>query len=270
MKNIDREIIEKINSDNSVENESVEELRTQFEKECAKKNPDYGLVDELAKLIAEQEGTSDKINIPDEIAELKRKTTISHKRIVSPKWLTAVCASLVLVLGLNAYSAYAWNMNIFSAIVKFTKGGFSVDFNEEQQDIVELPTSEDDPYGFLAKLAEYDIEFETPHYIPEGFDLTEIEAYNNGDVGQTVRFIFENGKMVVCLTYTKYYDEIPEIGIPSDSYNISEIEVNGSPAIVSKEDDQYTIVYQKNKTEFFMFADNVPYEECEKIVDSIR
>ena len=270
MKNIDREIIEKINSDNSVENESVEELRTQFEKECAKKNPDYGLVDELAKLIAEQEGTSDKINIPDEIAELKRKTTISHKRIVSPKWLTAVCASLVLVLGLNAYSAYAWNMNIFSAIVKFTKGGFSVDFNEEQQDIVELSTSEDDPYGFIAKLAEYDIEFETPHYIPERFDLTEIEAYNNGDVGQTVRFIFENGKMVVCLTYTKYYDEIPEIGIPSDSYNISEIEVNGSPAIVSKEDDQYTIVYQKNKTEFFIFADNVPYEECEKIVDSIQ
>ena len=270
MKNIDREIIEKINSDNSVENESVEELRTQFEKECAKKDPDYGLVDELAKLIAEQEGTSDKINIPDEIAELKRKTTISHKRIVSPKWLTAVCASLVLVLGLNAYSAYAWNMNIFSAIVKFTKGGFSVDFNEEQQDIVELPTSEDDPYGFIAKLAEYDIEFETPHYIPEGFLLTAIDTNVNEEVSNTVRFIFAKGHQTLSIGFTRYWNEVVPVVIPSDHYNISETEVNGSSAIVSKEDDQYTIVYRKNKTEFFMFADDVPYEECEKIVDSIR
>ncbi len=67
-------------------------------------------------------------------------------------------------------------MNIVSAIIDFTKDGFSVDFGRDEMTIIELPTSDDDPYGFIAKLAEYDIEFETPHYIPEGFVLTEVDT----------------------------------------------------------------------------------------------
>ncbi len=46
--------------------------------------------------------------------------------------------------------------------------------------------------------------------------------------------------------------------------------MNGSSAIVSKEDNQYTIMYLKGKTEFFMFSVDVPYDECEKIVASIK
>ena len=214
-----------------------------------------------------QEIDSGKAKLLKKISEIestgRKSPTRSIKRIVPAIAIAAV------LMAANCISVLAWDMNIVSAVIKFTKGGFSVDFDVDEPVPVEMPTSEDDPYGFIAKLAEYDIEFETPHYIPEGFVLTEVETGNN-DVGQIVRFFFENGKMVICLTYSKYYNEIPQVVIPSDYYNISETEVNGTPAIVSKEDNQYTIMYQKNKTEFFMFSNKVPYDECEKIIDSIQ
>lgn len=59
----------------------------------------------------------------------------------------------------------AWDMNIVSAIIDFKKSGFSVNFSEQPEEI-HMPTFKDDSYGFIAKLIEYDIEFETPHYIP--------------------------------------------------------------------------------------------------------
>ncbi|MDE6501242.1 MAG: DUF4367 domain-containing protein, partial [Ruminococcus sp.] len=143
------------------------------------------------------------------------------------------------------------------------------DFGKQPEEIY-LPKSEDDPYGFIAKLAEYDIEFETPHYIPDGFVLTEIDTNIDENVGNTVRFIYWNGKQNFSIDFTSYCDYVPKTFIASDHYNISETEVNGSPAIVSKEDNQYTITYQKNKTVFFFFSQDVPYEECEKIVASIK
>lgn len=85
-----------------------------------------------------------------------------------------------------------------------------------------------------------------------------------------VRFIFKKGNQSISFDFEVYKNEVGQIGIPSDHYNISETEINGYPAIVSKEDNQYTITYQKDKTVFFMFADGVPYDECERIVESIK
>ena len=266
---IDLEIIEKLNADSSIENQSLEQLRREYAEERAKKNPDYALVGELAMIIAQKEGAKpENIDVPECVAEIKRRAGIKH-RIFAPKRLAAACIPLVLLLGLNAYTINAQGVNVFKALVDFVQGGVLIGFEDEPKDVVELPTSENDPYGFVAKLAEYGIEFETPHYIPDGFVLTTIDT-NCNDIGQSVCFIFENNNENFSTEYTKYFNEIPKIGIPSDYHNISETEVNGSPAVVSKEDDQYTIIYQKDKKEFFMFADKVPYEECDKIVDSIR
>lgn len=100
--------------------------------------------------------------------------------------------------------------------------------------------------------------------------LTEVITNINEDVENSVRFIYHNGKQSFSLCFTKYHNEIPKVVIPSDHFNISETNVNGSPAIISREDDQYTIMYLKGKTEFYMFATDVPYDECEKIIASIK
>ena len=193
----------------------------------------------------------------------------SKKTFSVMKRFAPVLCCMVLVLAANCITVLAYDMNIISAVIKFTQGGFSVDFGNQPEEVV-LPTSEDDPYGFIAKLAEYDIEFETPHYIPDGFVLTEVDTNVNENYANTVRFIFRKNKQTISIDYVRYWNDVGQIGIPSDHYNISETEINGSPAIVSKEDNQYTITYQKDKTVFFMFADGVPYDECEKIVESIK
>ena len=270
MRKIDIEIIEKINADDSIKSQTIEELRTEYDTERTKKKPDYALLGELSMLIAQKEGADlNSIDVSEQMAKIKQKAEIRRKSIIK-RCSAAVCASVVLILGLNTYSVYSMDMNIFSAVIELTKGGFSVDFRKNEPEPVELTTSANDPYGFIAKLAEYDIEFETPHYIPEGFILTEVETNVNESFADEVCFIFEDDKKNFSFSYIKYHTEIPKAIIPSDHYNISETKVNGTPAIVSKEDNQYTIMYINGKIKFTMFSIDVPYEECEKIVNSIK
>ena len=270
-------LVQMINSDDDLKQKALESIKKELDIELKKplKKRDFDKIAELTVQYRElQTGESEDIitkkgvnKLNTRIEQYKNKHMLPVFRYMK-KLAPAFCVTAVIVIG-NCMTVSAWDMNIFSAVIELTKGGFSVDFGKNEPEPVELPTSVNDPYGFIAKLAEYDIEFETPHYIPEGFILTNVDVPNN-DIGQEVIFIFENSKMVICLTYTKYYDKIPKVSIPSDHYNISETEVNGTPAIVSKEDNQYTIMYQKDKKEFFMFTDKVPYEECEKIIDSIH
>lgn len=269
-----KNIIENVLSESdSFQTMSAAELREMLDKELSKpdKQVDYELVDELTTAALEAEGKKRlAVDVDAELNKLKERTS-GHNRIIHfPKWITGLSAACVILFCANCISVSAWDMNIFSAVIEFTKGGFSVDFGKNKPEIIELPTSEDDPYGFIAKLAEYDIEFETPYYIPDGFVLTEVETNVNENVGNTVRFIYCNDKQNFSIDFTRFWNEVVPMGIPSDHYNIAETEVNGSPAIVSKEDNQYTIMYQKEKTVFTLAALDVPYSECEKIVDSIE
>lgn len=100
--------------------------------------------------------------------------------------------------------------------------------------------------------------------------LTGIDTNVNEDYANSVRFLYEYENQKISLSYKKFYNDVANIVIPSDHYNLSETEVNGSPAIISKEDDQYTITYQNGKTVFIMFTVDVPYDECDKIVASIK
>ena len=266
-----KNIIEKVLSEtNRFQNKSADELREMLDNELKPSSKiDYSLIDELTTAIIETNGNERlTVDVDEKLRQFNSRIN-NHRRILFPKWAICLSAACVMLFCANCISVFAWDMNIISVVVELTKGGFSVNFNEQPKEIV-LSASEDDPYGFKAKLAEYDIEFETPHYIPDGFILTEIETNTNENYANTVRFIYENGRQNFSFTFTKFFDEIPKIGVPSDHYNISETTVNGKPAIVSKEDNQYTITFINDKTSFFMFTQDVPYDECDKIVASIK
>ncbi len=100
--------------------------------------------------------------------------------------------------------------------------------------------------------------------------LKEVDANINENFANSVCFIFRNGKQSFNIEYTRFLNKVGQIVIPSDQRNISEITINDSPAIVSKEDGQYTLTYQKGKTNLLFFSDGLPYSECEKIIASIR
>lgn len=266
-----KELADKINADKEFTTEAYRYIKSELDKETAKPlhKRDFDRIEQLTAQLAELSGDKPSDNTDRLYRQIREYERTAKKPLNIFKRFVPVLCCFVLIITANCVSVAAWNMNIISAVIKFTQGGFSVDFGNQSEEVV-LPTSEDDPYGFIAKLAEYDIEFETPHYIPEGFVLTEVDTNVNEDFSNSVSFHYENGKQKFILSYDKYLKEVPDIVIPSDEYNLSETEVNGSTAIISKEDNQYTITYQKGKTNFVMFAVDVPYDECDKMAASIK
>lgn len=269
-----KDLAEKINADREFTMEAYNYIRSELDKETTKplRKRDFDRIEQLTAQLNELTGDNSDSEQPD-TSELYKRIRNYEKTSKKPfsvmKRFAPVLCCMVLVLAANCITVLAYDMNIISAVIKFTQGGFSVDFGNQPEKIV-LPTSEDDPYGFIAKLAEYDIEFETPHYIPDGFVLTDVDTNVNENFSSSVSFHYENDKQKFILSYDKYLKAVPDIVIPSDEYNLSETEVNGSTAIISKEDNQYTITYQKDKTNFVMFAVDVPYDECDKMVASIK
>lgn len=246
-----KNIIEKVLSEtDSFQDKSVVELREMLDKELSKpdKQIDYELVDELTTAVIESEGKKRlTVDVDAELNKLKERTS-GHNRIIRfPKWTVGLSTACVILLCANCISVSAWDMNIISAVIEFTKGGFSVDFGKNESEIIELPTSEKDPYGIIAECAKYDIYPETPHYLPKGFVLT-LSTHEVSDYSNDINFVYTNGKQSITLDFSRYWNGIGQLGIPSDSYNISEITINDSPAVISKEDNQFTLVYQNNKT----------------------
>lgn len=266
-----KDLADKINADKEFDMKAYSFIKSELDKETAKplRKRDFDRIEELTGQLAELSEDKPSYNTDRLFKQIDEYERAAKKPVNVFKRFMPVLCCFVLIFTANCVTVAAWDMNIISAVIEFTKGGFSVDFGKQTEEVI-LPTSEDDPYGFIAKLAEYDIQFETPHYIPEGFLLTEVDTNVNEDYANTVRFTFRKNKQTISIDYVRYWNDVGQIGIPSDHYNISESEINGSPAVISCEDDQYTITYQKNKTVFFMFTQDVPYEECQKISDSIK
>ena len=191
-----KDLAEKINADKEFSMEAYNYIKTELDKENAKplRRRDFDRIEQLTSQLNELSGGENNKSTEELYERIKNYERSAAKPVNILKRFAPVLCCLALVLTVNCVTVLAYNMNIFSAVIEFTKGGFSVNFGKDEPVPVELPTSEDDPYGFIAKLAEYDIEFETPHYIPEGFVLTEVSTYVNEKVGNTVRFIFENKK----------------------------------------------------------------------------
>ncbi|MDE6679042.1 MAG: DUF4367 domain-containing protein [Ruminococcus sp.] len=266
-----KDFADKINANKEFTVEAYNYIKTELDRETSKplRKRDFDHIEQLTSQLAELSGddyTPDNTNRLYE--RIRSYENIAKKPVNIFKRFVPVLCCFVLIFTANCVSVATWDMNIVSSVIEISKGGFAVDFGKPKKEI-HLPTSEDDPYGFNAKLAEYDIEFETPHYIPKGFNLGNVE-YNENSAKTSILFEFYNGKQSISVYYDNFHNEVGQTGIPSDHFNISETEVNGCPAIISKEDNQYTITYQRDKIVFFMFTRDVSYDECEKIVKSIK
>lgn len=275
-----KKLAQEINSDKNFTNEAYRYMKQEFDKERAKpfEERDFDKLERLSAQMCEMlDGGSERSERPandgmerlfEKIAEKEKGVKKSPVRKVKKFIPAAVLAAAIAAM--NCISVLAWDMNIVSAVIEFTKGGFSVGFGKSDREVIELPTSEDDPYGIIAECAKYEIYPETPHYLPEGFELTSISNNVNKEYANIISFTFENSDMSISLDYKRYWNGVTNTLIPSDEYNISEIEINGSATIVSKEDNQFTAHYVKDDTAYVIFTRNVSYDECDKIVSSIK
>lgn len=262
----DEEIMEMLKKDPDFKNKFSFFISELIEKEMSEKSPDYDKIDHLSELYCSITGVNEIIkqrkaeNINKIISEASKvKQKRKHR---TRKVLTAIAASVAVVLSANVVSTSAFGVNIFKAIVHKDEKGFSVEYTTEEKLA--------DPYGIKAECAKYEIYPEYPKYMPEGFEVLEI---NHEDLGKekTLDFLYYKDDMTIGIYYDVFDDpeEIKKIKYPSDDLNIIEIEINGYPAVVSKEDNQCTLSYAKDNVLLSIFTVNVPYEECDKIIESI-
>ena len=263
------ELLKKFLSDNEFEKLAVEKNLKELEKLV--KKGDVEKIDEIVDFLLEVQGGCDidDIDVNEKADEIIRsynskKVKKCRKRI--PKRFVAFVASFMTLFATNGIVKATTNESLLSLAVNIKESGFSIDFSET----IELPTSEDDPYGIRGECQKYGYTPDVPFYLPEGFELKHIDKSNDVSDNITNTFTFKKGTGSICFAYNYYINEMGSITVPSDEFNLSEIEVNGTKAILSQEDGQYVVNYQKDKIIYVIFIQHVDYSECDKIIESIR
>ena len=251
---MDKEKLERLLSD--VDMEILFDLKKDLAKEKNKpvEERDEKLISELEDMICKTEeeiiSESKKRSLEAVMKMLDEYKEPKHPKIYKRLYIVAAC--FLVVLGLNTASLKVFGQNMFSAAYHLTKGGITIS-SEKYDNNDGSSVSESDPYGMKSKCAEYGFFPDTPSYIPEGFVLDQIYEECN-DESDIVIF---------------YYNEIPPIGIPTDTYNVTEEQINGHTTYILKEDKQFTAVFIDKKIEYSIFAENLDYNECQKILENV-
>ncbi len=197
----------------------------------------------------------------------KVKSSKNPKRKIYRR-IGAVAACLLIGVGINAASLSVFGTNMFSAAYQIFNGGITIDMDKEDE--VEIPTTADDPYGMKAKCAEYDMYPLTPTYIPEGFELVNLVVDDSSSFTNVI-FQYKDSGIKLNFDFCQYNEgeEIPPMGIPTDTYNIVEEEVNGHKMYILKEDNQFTATFQEDNIVYLLTAIDCSYDECQKVIESL-
>lgn len=261
-----------LENDKAFQRDALLDLNRMLDEELAKppKKRDYQKIEEISRscaaIMGDEEQEEQLIGQGYEklISSVQKRPIRVARRF---KLLMSAGIAAVVLLAANAISVAAFHQDVFSVIIHYTENSFSVETTDKTK--VELPTTPDDPYGIKAEAARYGLVVEAPTYLPEGFVLWQVEEHESSAAKQ-IRFLFQKDEVHLAFSYAELYDMNAKAGIPSDHFNLEEIEVNGKPAITSKEDKQYSLIYYDGTMEYLMFSDCLAYEECDKIVSSIQ
>jgi hypothetical protein len=285
------EFIQKLNT---MDAEMEAELREMLDEEMKKpvKKRDAAMIAELTGAITEICGFSTENICNDEsISKISGKVTETGRRrkSISVRRISAIAACAALLFGLNQASLNAYGENVFKRAYHFTKGGVSIMIGENndteptepptappatgaaapEEEVIELPTYPGDPYGIKAVCAKYGIYPLTPTYIPEGFKLVEEIEDDTGHCTDLIfRYEKEDAKVIVC--YTVYNKDDVSVGIPMDSSNIQETNINGKVFTVIKEDNQLKSFYTEDRLWCSFFTFNVDYSEANRVLYSFN
>ena len=250
----------------------LNELQTQLDNELKKPvtQQNFDLIDEITETICEIRKENEFIEAKSRngIEYLKKQTEPVCKKSKLKKWCTILGSCVAVVLVLNVASISAFGKNVFSTAYQIVKGGINIDMDKEKP--IELPAESDDPYGMKAKCAEYDMYPLTPTYIPEGFELVNVVDDVN-EVFTNIIFQYKDNGIKLNFDFCQYKEgeEIPPIGIPTDTYNIVEEKVNERTMYILKEDNQFTAAFQEDNMVYMIFADGLDYDNCQKVIESL-
>lgn len=265
---MDNKTIERMLS--KVDMEILSDLKKDLAEEMSKPTDerDENLISELKEMISETEeeiiSASKKRSLESVMKMLDEYEEPKHIKLY--KRLSVAAACLLVVFGMNAISMKTFGQNMFSAVYQITKDGITISA-EQSGDNNDVVVSESDPYGMKAKCAEYGFFPDTPSYIPDEFVLVDIYEDSN-DTSDSIIFFYQKNNIKLNFYFTNYKSNttIPPIGIPTDTYNVTEEQINGRTTYILKEDKQFTAAFVDKRIEYTIFAENLDYDECQKIL----
>lgn len=256
-----------------VDMEILSDMKKELSEEI-KKSPaerDDKLISELKEMISQME---------EEIISASKERSLNNvmkmldeykepKHIKLYKRLSVAAACLLVVLGLNTASLKVFGQNMFSATYQLAKGGITIS-SDQPGDNDDIVVSASDPYGMKAKCAEYGFFPETPSYIPEGFILKKVDVESEENLDSII-FAYRKDNIVLNFQYTNYKANynIPPIGIPTDTYNITEEQINDHTMYILKEDKQYNAMFIDKRIKYSIFTEGLDYGECQTILESL-
>ncbi len=256
--------------------QALRDLNRMLDEEMAKphKERDYDRIAEISHACSAVMGDGEKEVRRIEEGFRRTEHKIFHPKITMHKRIrvaVAAASAAAVLVGANVFTVTAYNMNLFSALVKITDGSFAL--NPQPQETVELTVTAADPYGIKAECEKYGItEVLAPTYLPEGFTLGMLNQETIEDHLNSIDFTFYDAdRNAIQILYNQWENETLHGNTPCDDYNLTETEIDGNPAIISKEDDQYVLVFRNDtnlETKFWM--EGVDYEECDKIIASLE
>ena len=264
----------------------IQEINRVLEEELKKtaKKRDYDKIEELTQAYTELMGTEAQVEASMQCCISKFKSKARPKRKITPRMriIFATISVVIVLFVMNIITVSAFNMNVFSFIVHITDKNFSVNsplFASEvsADDVIEVSVSPDDPYGMIAKCAKYGIHPETPHYLPEGYVLTECDYLKMRSYSADIQFTFtnqHNTRQTITFSYELYENEenMNDIKFSNIEHHLSEIEINDKSAILAEEqeDKQFTVVYPIDTLLITIFTQDISKEEINQIINSIK
>lgn len=205
------------------------------------------------------------------------RTAEKPQRISRPKWLcpvSAACACLILLFGLNAWSVRATGANLWKRIYAFWDGSVAFTFNSEEHTdsaVPPLPVQED-PFGIRAECEKYGLSPRVPQYLPEGF-AQKNAVCNDTEDEHSLMFDYRKADACVQLYYRLYPDAAAAQNskwmLPSETQGLSELEFSGVTVTVTQIGQQYWAMYRLDNVVCAMLTENLDFTESEKILRSM-
>lgn len=183
------------------------------------------------------------------IKSQKRRQSLYTYFYTLPRKVAVFICIILLGLVISVTSVNAFKLQFINFLIRTTESYTNISLNENKAlNAPKLPS-------------EWDYQF-SPHYIPEGFEVTKATLKNN--TGQII-YKDESNNMILFSMNT----DLQDLYVDTEDTMYKAITVNNSPAKLFIKDDLHTIVFN-NANSVFIVSGNIPDADLLRIAEHIQ
>lgn len=269
---MEREILgKKVINDMEIRENMISDLERALEEEIEKPSKAWESekIEELSETIYMLRGDGESNTYaPQEEAVLRklRSRKLLFKHICRRVAALAACLMVTLVVIITDKPAYS--VKPLPSGCKVSGSFVQIKFEEDGP--IDLPMAVSDPYGMIAKAAEYNLEPVVPSYIPEGLELTSADGRVSGR-NSRCRFDFRNKKQHIIwdIRRVAFWENMGEHCYATDTFDVTLEEIGGCTVYIIQNKEFDSAVFVDGLTLYRLRVHYMDHEEFRKILDSL-